>query len=463
MRKSIMHSGLASGVVGGVQFFQGVIFAAALGAAGYGQLALINLWVGFLIAFADFGYNNFFVSNYLPRAKQRKLFYMLTASVVLAATQLLSIVVLEIEDVKLLLALALYVFFFISAQAFFVSYQAQGLLEKVAWAEIVAYVVAFLWVLSVWCFDELSVFTYFSSLALVAIIRCALFYLLHTSEVDESQLLSQRQRFSDYLLKGRAFALSQMAERGANYAGLRAEHFLLAHLLTAEMFGIYIFCWNLVVQPSTKIIPVLNRVYFPVFSKLKGVEQKLKAQELYALVLLCCAPVFVLMGLYSQTLFNVFFDDSWSEAGLILSALCVAYFLRLNFETLTCVNLAQGRAHISLLYTVLSGIINIAVFSLVLLFGGALECAILAASCCIFLLKEFGLHFGVGITFRKMVNVWGVALALLLLSGLAHNFVVALWDIDSSGYMMLAPMVLSTTILFSGLYLAWRFRRRWYA
>src|SRR5712691_7787785 len=73
-----------------------------------------------------------------------------------------------------------------------------------------------------------------------------------------------------------AFGLYQMGERVLNFANSRLDQVLIGIFIGPHALGLYSLAWNLVLQPVTRLNPVLTRVAFPVFSLAQEEPERLK-------------------------------------------------------------------------------------------------------------------------------------------------------------------------------------------
>jgi O-antigen/teichoic acid export membrane protein len=142
------------------------------------------------------------------------------------------------------------------------------------------------------------------------------------------------------------FGLYQMGERCINYFNFRIDQFVIGTLLGAQALGYYNFAFGLVMQPQTRINPVVTRVAFPVFARLQDEEHRLRRGYLGVLRVLTGLNAPLLLGLVAvaPSLIPLAFGDQWRNAVPLVQILAVFALIRSTGNPVGSLLLARGRA-----------------------------------------------------------------------------------------------------------------------
>jgi O-antigen/teichoic acid export membrane protein len=142
------------------------------------------------------------------------------------------------------------------------------------------------------------------------------------------------------------FGMYQMGERCINYFNFRIDQFVIGTLLGAQALGYYNFAFGLVMQPQTRINPVVTRVAFPVFARLQGDEDRLRRGYLGVLRVLTSINAPLLLGLVvvAPSLIPLVFGGQWRNAVPLVQILAVFALVRSTGNPVGSLLLARGRA-----------------------------------------------------------------------------------------------------------------------
>jgi len=179
-------------------------------------------------------------------------------------------------------------------------------------------------------------------------------------------------KFQD--LKGYlSFGLYQMGERTINYFNTRFDQLLIGALLGPVVLGYYSFAFNLVVQPISRINPVITTVAFPLFAKIQNEEMRLKSGYLSILKILSMINFPILMALFivSPTFVPSVFGSQWHPAITLVQILSFVALIRSTGNPVGSLLLARGRADLGFKWNVALLIAHIPCIYLGSTLGGA--------------------------------------------------------------------------------------------
>jgi lipopolysaccharide exporter len=182
---------------------------------------------------------------------------------------------------------------------------------------------------------------------------------------------SLRFRFEDlhgYL----SFGIYQMGERAINYLNSRFDQLLIGYLLGPQSLGYYNFAFNLVIQPISRINPVLTKVAFPVFAKIQGDDNRLRVGYFSVQRILSMANFPILVGFSAVAPFfiPVVFGEQWHPAIVLVEILAFVALIRSTGNPVGSLLLAKGRADLGFQWNAMLLITQIPGILLSAHFGG---------------------------------------------------------------------------------------------
>ena len=142
-----------------------------------------------------------------------------------------------------------------------------------------------------------------------------------------------------------SFGLYQMGERAINYFNLRIDQMLIGSLLGTQALGFYNFSFGLVLQPQTRINPIVTKVAFPVFARLQGDETGLRAGYLKVTRILTSINAPMLLGMFvvAPLAVPLVFGPQWYDAIPLVQVLSIFALIRSTGNPIGSLLLAKGR------------------------------------------------------------------------------------------------------------------------
>lgn len=129
-----------------------------------------------------------------------------------------------------------------------------------------------------------------------------------------------------------AFGGKLTLSRTANYAVGLADLVVVSWATGPRGAGLYMMAQTLASLPIDKVGAILNRVSFPAVARLQddlpGIREYFLSAHFWLTAL--CAPIAIGGALLGPDLVTLLFADRWSDAGAILSLLCLAAAFRLS-------------------------------------------------------------------------------------------------------------------------------------
>lgn len=144
------------------------------------------------------------------------------------------------------------------------------------------------------------------------------------------------------------FGMYQMGERSINYIGANADKVLIGKLVGVEAVGFYNLAWQLVIFPVSKINPIVNKIAFPLYSRIQSNPDALN--RYYYIVVkalsLVTIPLLTFLIFFSDEIVEIVFGKGWSTTAKIIPILAVIGILRAVGNPGGAAILAKGRANI---------------------------------------------------------------------------------------------------------------------
>ncbi|MGA4439873.1 MOP flippase family protein [Psychrobacter pocilloporae] len=144
------------------------------------------------------------------------------------------------------------------------------------------------------------------------------------------------------------FGMYQMGERSINYIGANADKVLIGKLVGVEAVGFYNLAWQLVIFPVSKINPIVNKIAFPLYSRIQSNPDALN--RYYYIVVkalsLVTIPLLTFLIFFSDEIVEIVFGKGWSTTAEIIPILAVIGILRAVGNPGGAAILAKGRANI---------------------------------------------------------------------------------------------------------------------
>lgn len=355
-----------------IQLLQTYFLAKILGPNQYGVLGLILLYYGLTMCIQDFGLNNALVQNKKNIGKETVFkVYFRVAIVLLGFNSIFLYTTFYFSSLDLIYIpfLCLLLFFQTLGSSFYILLQRKVKFLEIAKSEVTSVFLGFLLMLVFLNFG-FGVKSYLIGLTSSAFIRLVLLFF----STKKMIIICEYENVLDVFNTNIEFALYQMFERIFNYGSARVEHFIIAFYLGSEVYGLYFFCWRLVIQPITKIVPMFTRVVYPIMCKdLRdgGNNFIYLVSNTRKSILILAIPFLTGIYMTSTEIITIFFDDDWLNAIPILEIISLIFCLRVTFDTLNTIYLANKKSKLSFNWNLMQLIINVIVIVFVIGIFGA--------------------------------------------------------------------------------------------
>ena len=150
-----------------------------------------------------------------------------------------------------------------------------------------------------------------------------------------------------------SFGLFQMGEKSMNYLSSNVDSLIIGRFLGVEALGYYFLAFQLVKFPLSQINPVITRVAFPTFSKIKEDEVLRRGfLKVTGMISIIVFPLLAGMFLVAPVFVEIVYGSTWLPAITVIQILCVIGFIRSLGNPLGSLLLSRGRADIGFYWNV---------------------------------------------------------------------------------------------------------------
>jgi len=162
-----------------------------------------------------------------------------------------------------------------------------------------------------------------------------------------------------------SFGLHLLGSNSLNYFNFRVDQLVIGVLLGPQALGFYSMAFNLVLQPISRINPMLTGVAFPVLTKVRSDKERLKRGYFRMLNLLSSvnSPLLIGIAVVAPTLVPVALGDKWLPIIPLIQVLAMYALIRSMGNAGGSLVLACGRANLAFYWNmILFALIPISIF-----------------------------------------------------------------------------------------------------
>jgi lipopolysaccharide exporter len=328
------------------QFLQVTLLARILGPTSFGLVGMVTVIINFLIIFSDMGVSNAIIYKQEKDKKVLSSLYWLNIIVGIILFVMLiffrSFIVDYYNEPRLNKIIILSAFIFIIVpfgQQFAFMLQKELKFKKIAVIEIIAslFGTGIAIVTALLGFKEISLI--FGQLLMYTIKSMCL--LVYGYSNWRPSLEFNIKEIKGYI----KFGLYNMGDNILNYLSSNLDYLIIGGTLGAKALGYYTLAYQLVIFPISKLNPILTKVAFPVFSKIKNDIQLLRRGYLKVINLIALLNFPILIGLLvtSSTLIPLVYGPGWEVTINLIKILCIVGIIRSLGNPLGSLLMSQGK------------------------------------------------------------------------------------------------------------------------
>lgn len=347
-------------IVTTLQLVQLAVLARFLDPSDFGLMALVMIVIGFSQAFLDMGISNAIIHKQKISKDQLSTLYWVN---ILAGLLLFFIVSIsapyiaslyeEAELTELIMIVALTFIIQPFGQQFVVLWQKEMRFSEIAKIDIVNKSISL----------AVSVYLAYKGFGVYALVYGTLSGVV--SQTIQFLYIGLKEYKPAFVFKvGEikeflSFGAYQMGERSINYISANIDKILIGKFIGMEALGFYNLAWQLIIFPLAKINPVVNKVAFPLYSKVQNELSKLSSyytKSLSALFLITI-PLLVFMFFYSYEIVFIAYGTGWEDTASLLRVLVVVGLMKAASNPSGALILAIGRADVGFWWNLIWAII----------------------------------------------------------------------------------------------------------
>lgn len=151
------------------------------------------------------------------------------------------------------------------------------------------------------------------------------------------------------------FGLYQMGERSINYISANADKLLIGKLVGMNAIGFYNLAWQLIIFPLAKINPIVNKIAFPVYSKVQDDTAALNRYYTFNVKALSIVtmPLLAFLAFFSHEIVHLVFGEGWEATAELLPAFALIGILKALGNPGGAIILALGRADVGFWWNII--------------------------------------------------------------------------------------------------------------
>lgn len=157
------------------------------------------------------------------------------------------------------------------------------------------------------------------------------------------------------------FGFYQLGQRLTNFVYTNIDYILIGSLINTTVLGLYYMAYSIVLKPISILNPVINKITFPIFSKIQKNTKQLQLSflSINKTLSFVIVPFYIALIFIAPNIFEVFFNEKWSDAIVLIQILTIVGYLRVIKNIAGNLSLSKGDASLGFKYNLLSLIIYI--------------------------------------------------------------------------------------------------------
>jgi len=341
---------LSSIVITVLQVLQISILARYLSPADFGLMAIVMVVIGFSRIFSDMGISNAIIHHQNTSHEQLSSLYWLN----IASGIILFIIISglspfiasfydrpELSQILVLLASS-FIILAIGNQ-YRILFQKDLQFNFMAKVEISAAFVAFI-VAVVLAVQGFGVYALVYASLANAITSSGLYFFLGLQKHKPS-FMYRHSEIKKYI----GFGMFQMGDSTLNYFNSQFDVILIGKLLGVEALGIYSIVKQLVMRPAQIINPIINRVTFPIMSKMQNDTIALKNIYLKTINSLSSVnfPIYIAITILAEPIILIMFGDKFISGVTVLQILSIYAMVRSTANPIGSLVMAKGEVQLA--------------------------------------------------------------------------------------------------------------------
>lgn len=164
-----------------------------------------------------------------------------------------------------------------------------------------------------------------------------------------------------------SFGLYQMGEKSLNYFQGNVDNLLIGKILGPKQLGYYTIAFNLIIQPVSRINPIINRVVFPLYAKVQADTERLRRGFFLTLKYLTLInfPLLIGLAVVARPFVITVYGREWAPCVPVIQILAFVGMMKARGNPIGSLILSKGRADLGFKWTLIVAVCNTAAVYLV--------------------------------------------------------------------------------------------------
>lgn len=143
------------------------------------------------------------------------------------------------------------------------------------------------------------------------------------------------------------YGFGQTLGRLANFIANQGDNIVVGRVMSAESLGVYGRAYQLMTMPANLIATVLDKVLFPIMSRMQNENDRLVNAYvgLTSLIAAVSIPISVFIYLFADNIVGILLGDQWEEVGVLLMVFSTVMVFRMNYKLSDSLSRAKGSVY----------------------------------------------------------------------------------------------------------------------
>ncbi|WP_422123843.1 MOP flippase family protein [Planococcus sp. X10-3] len=327
--KSVKHTSLAMIITSVLQIVQLIVLGRILGPAVFGIIALVQIVIQFAQMYIDMGLSDAIIQKEKISKKNLSSLYWFSIMVgllmclsMIAVAPLIALIFQQEQLTGLIQLISLSFFILPFGLQFQTIASKQLEFDKISRYEIVGSFIGVAVTLSTAVLLSAGawslVFGHISS----SLIRTIPWVIIGFRNPETRPSLTYSWNgIKEYVI----FGIYRLGTTTINFFNTKVDQILIGIMMGPQVLGFYSMAMNLIMQPIQKLNPMINRVAFPVFSKIQNDRGRLQKGYLFIIKLIMAinAPLYAGLAILAPFVIPLLLGEEWASITVVVQILCV--------------------------------------------------------------------------------------------------------------------------------------------
>lgn len=332
--KSVKHTSLAMILTSLLQILQLIILGRILGPAVFGVIALVQIVIQFAQMYMDMGISDAIIQkDKISKEDLSGLYWfsimlgVLLCLILFFAAPLMAMIFQQEQLTGLIRLISLSFFILPFGLQFQTIASKQLEFEKISRYEIISSFLGVAVTLLTAIFFSAGVWSLVYGHLTTSLIRTVPWIIIGFKNPDTRPGLTYSwSGIKKYVY----FGAYRLGTTTINFVNTKVDQILIGIMMGPLILGFYSMAMNFVMQPIQKLNPMINRVAFPLFSRIQNDRGRLKKSYLFIIKLIMAinAPLYAGLAILAPYVIPLLLGEEWRDITLVVQILCIFALFR---------------------------------------------------------------------------------------------------------------------------------------